>query len=286
MSCSARLPVYILIISAFFNKYRTLYLLGIYLAGIIFAFLTAQIFNKTVFKNKETPFVMELPTYRLPTFRNIIYHMWDKTQHYLKKISTIILLGVVIIWALEYFPRNPESISQISTESEGNIVSTIYSKPEKDDLIAQNNVKMESERLANSYLGRVGKVIEPAMRPLGFDWKMSISLLAGLPAKEIIVSTMGVLYQNENDESTVNLQQKLQDDVYESGKLKGKKVFNHPAALAYLVFILIYFPCIGVIATIKNESGSWKWAVFTIVYTTLLAWMAAFIVYNIGILVF
>ena len=124
------------------------------------------------------------------------------------------------------------------------------------------------------------------MRPLGFDWKMSISLLAGLPAKEIIVSTMGVLYQSENDDSTVNLQQKLQNDFYESGKLKGKKVFNQPAALAFLVFILIYFPCIGVIATIKNESGSWKWAVFTIVYTTLLAWITAFIVYNIGNLIF
>ena len=123
------------------------------------------------------------------------------------------------------------------------------------------------------------------MRPLGVDWKMSISLLAGLPAKEIVVSTMGVLYQTNNDESTVNLQKKLQGETYETGKRKGQKVFTQPAALAFLIFILIYFPCIGVVATIKNESGSWKWAAFTVFYTTALAWIAAFAVFNIAQLI-
>jgi ferrous iron transport protein B len=284
MSCSARLPVYILIISAFFKEYQTLYLIGIYITGIFFAFLTAQILNKTVFKNKETPFVMELPTYRLPTFRNIIYHMWDKTQHYLKKIGTIILLGVIIIWALEYFPRETEKSAQYKTETEQIQSNPHLSDIQKENRIAEITAQMETDRLVNSYLGRLGKAIQPVMQPLGFDWKMSISLLAGLPAKEIVVSTMGVLYQS-GSENTANLQNKLQNEVHQTGKHSGQKVFTGPTALAFLIFILIYFPCIGVIATIKNESGSWKWAAFTVVYTTTLAWIAAFAVYHIANLI-
>ena len=285
MSCSARLPVYILIISAFFKQYQSLYLVGIYIVGIFFAFFTAQILNKTVFKNKETPFVMELPTYRLPTLRNILYHMWDKTQHYLRKIGTIILVGVIIIWALEYFPRSTVKTALFKEKIQQTELNSSLTTTEKEETILTLNQQLESDRLINSYLGKLGKIVEPVMRPLGFDWKMSISLLAGLPAKEIIVSTMGVLYQSGQDESTVNLQQKLQAEIYGTGHLTGQKVFTQPTALAFLVFILIYFPCIGVIATIKNESGSWKWALFTVFYTTTLAWIVAFIVYNIGNLI-
>ena len=284
MSCSARLPVYILIISAFFEKYHTLYLVGIYFTGIIFAFITAQILNKTVFKNKETPFVMELPTYRLPTFKNVVYHMWDKTKQYLKKIGTIILIGVVIIWALEYFPRESEKQENFNLEIAKIENSTILDEEQKQKQIETLLINRESQRITNSHLGRIGKFIEPVMSPLGFDWKMSISLLAGLPAKEIVVSTMGVLYQSSDEENTVNLQNKLKNEVYVYGKKQGEKVFTGPAALAFLVFILIYFPCIGVIATIKNESGSWKWALFTIFYTTGLAWISAFAIYQLGIL--
>lgn len=285
MSCSARLPVYILIISAFFQRYQAWYLIGLYAAGIIFAFITAQILNKTVFKNKETPFVMELPTYRLPTFRNVLYHMWDKTQHYLKKIGSIILLGVIIVWALEYFPRKTEKtelFEQQIVEVTNNSKLSEVEKTSRLNQIAQNQ---ETDRLTNSYIGKIGKFIQPAMSPLGFDWKMSIALVAGLPAKEIVVSTMGVIYQASEDESTVNLQNKIQNERHTQGKLKGKKVFTTPAALAFLFFILIYFPCIGVVATIKNESGSWTWAMFSILYTTSLAWIVAFIIYNIGNLI-
>ncbi len=282
MSCSARLPVYILIISAFFDKYQPLYLIGIYAVGIVFAFVTAQILNKTVFKNKETPLVMELPTYRLPTLRSVIYHMWDKTQHYIRKIGTIILVGVIIIWALEYFPRENEKT--IETQSSINLVmnSGNIESIHKDSLIVELQQRMQSEQFTGSYLGRVGKFIEPVMRPLGFDWKMSIALLAGLPAKEIVISTMGVLYQTGTDESTVNLQQKLKNEKFETGKTKGQPVFTKLSALAFLIFILLYFPCIGVVAAIKNESGSWKWAAFSVFYTTSLAWIAAFLVFNIG----
>ncbi|MDB4582063.1 ferrous iron transport protein B [Draconibacterium sp.] len=282
MSCSARLPVYILIISAFFEKYQPLYLIGLYAAGILFAFITAQILNKTVFKNKETPFVMELPTYRLPTLRNVIYHMWDKTQHYLKKIGTIILVGVIIVWALEYFPRETTNTNDFQAKIESTKLDSNLTPEEKQNEIFRIVQAQESDRLTNSYLGKIGKTIEPVVRPLGFDWKMSIALVAGLPAKEIVISTMGVLYQSSDDETTVNLQQKLKNEVHMAGKRKGEMVFTTPAALAFLIFILIYFPCIGVVATIKNESGSWKWAMFTIFYTTGLAWIAAFLFYNIG----
>lgn len=282
MSCSARLPVYILIISAFFKEYQALYLIGIYGFGVVFAFVTAQIMNRTFFKNKETPFVMELPTYRLPTARNVLYHMWDKTQHYLKKIGTIILLGVVIIWALEYFPRSTENTAKLSeaimnVENSGN-----FDDNRKAEIIADLEHQIESDRLTHSYIGQIGKVIEPVMRPLGFDWKMSISLVAGLPAKEIIIGTMGVLYQTGNEENSVNLQQKLVNETYGSGPRIGQPVFTSASALAFLVFILIYFPCIGVVATIKNESGSWRWAILSVAYTTILAWIAAFMVFNIG----
>jgi len=282
MSCSARLPVYILIISAFFDKYQPLYLIGLYAVGIIFAFITAQILNKTIFKNKETPFVMELPTYRLPTIRNILYHMWDKTQHYIKKIGTIILIGVVIIWALEYFPRETENTKNFQSKIETLQLNSDISTTEKESQVINLYHQQESDRLMNSYIGKIGKTIEPVMRPLGFDWKMTIALVAGLPAKEIIISTMGVLYQASDDESTVNLQNKLQNELHKKGEKIGQKVFTTPSALAFLIFILIYFPCIGVVAAIKNESGSWKWAAFSVLYTTGLAWIAAFIVYNIG----
>ncbi len=280
MSCSARLPVYILLISAFFQKFQALILIGLYFLGVVIAFVTAQILNRTIFKNKETPFVMELPTYRLPTVRNISYQVWDKTKHYLQKIGSVILIGVIIIWALEYFPRNTKDTKLLKNKIEQINLNEELSQNEKDAAVNLLGQQIESERLMNSYLGRIGKVIQPVMAPLGFDWKMSISLLAGLPAKEIIVSTMGVLYQSEDE--SINLQKKLQNETFLFGKNAGNKVFNSASALAFLVFILIYFPCIGVIATIKNESGHWKWALFTVFYTTILAWIAAFIVFQIG----
>ena len=221
---------------------------------------------------------MELPAYRLPTIRNILYHMWDKARHYLRKIATIILAGVIIIWALEYFPRetkNTQSIQQQITLAGQN---SNLSPAEKEIEIQNLNYEMEADRLSNSYLGRFGRTIEPVMKPLGFDWKMSIALLAGLPAKEIIISTMGVIYQTDNTNSTEGLQQKLRSEKFASGEV----VFTTTTALAFLVFILIYFPCIGVVGAIKNESGSWKWAAFAVFYTTSLAWIAAFLVQTIG----
>ena len=267
MSCSARLPVYILFITAFFPENPALVLSGIYFAGIIIAFLTAQLLNRTIFKNKETPFVLELPPYRLPTLKNISIHMWDKASQYLQKIGGVILIGVIIIWALGYFPReiptNKRNLVELSTNQ-------------------STQVNTQSQRVQNSYLGQIGEFIQPVMSPLGFDWKMSISLLAGLPAKEIIVSTMGVLYQVDQDHGNVGLSSKLTKEKYISGDKIGENVITLPVALAFLAFVLIYFPCIGVIAAIKSESGKLKWAVFTVVYTTSIAWIISFVVFRIS----
>jgi ferrous iron transport protein B len=191
--------------------------------------------------------------------------MWDKASQYLQKIGGVILIGVIIIWALAYFPRE--------AQSERN-------KP--NELAMNSEANNQSLGLQNSYLGQLGQFIQPVMSPLGFDWKMSVSLLAGLPAKEIIVSTMGVLYQVEADHKNVGLSAKLTQEEYISGDKKGEKVITIPVALAFLAFVLIYFPCIGVIATIKSESGKLKWALFTIAYTTGVAWIISFLVFQVS----
>lgn len=273
MSCSARLPVYVLFITAFFPNHPAAVLSAIYFSGILIAFLTAQLLNKTIFRNKETPFVLELPPYRIPTMKNILIHMWDKARQYLNKIGGVILIGVIIIWALGYFPRqnSPEKQQVAFNHSISN--NGQNSNPTIND---------QSERLQNSYLGQIGRFIQPVMSPMGFDWKMSISLVAGLPAKEIIVSTMGVLYQVDPENKNIGLSNKLTQERYISGENAGKIVISMPVALAFLAFVLIYFPCIGVIATIKSESGKLKWAVFTVIYTTSVAWIISFLVFNIS----
>ncbi|MGQ7871437.1 ferrous iron transport protein B [Sunxiuqinia sp. sy24] len=279
MSCSARLPVYVLFISAFFPSNPGLVLVGIYFTGIFIAFLVAQLFNKVIFKSKETPFVLELPPYRIPTFRNVLIHMWDKTWQYLKKIGGVILIGVIIIWALGYFPRQ-----NAETEKQSNQMVQFQEEAASSghlEQIHQLQLEQEAARLQNSYLGRIGQFIEPAMRPLGFDWKMSVALLAGLPAKEVVVSTMGVLYQVDDD-GGASLTKKLRQERYLSGPKQGELIISVPVALGFLIFVLIYFPCIGVIATIKNESGKLYWALFTMFYTTVLAWILAFLTLHVA----
>jgi ferrous iron transport protein B len=210
--------------------------------------------------------------------KNIVIHMWDKAQQYLRKIGRVILIGVILIWALGYFPRenNKEAISLADLEN--TIINHEFTSDSAHLILAHK----QSLRLQNSYLGRIGKLIEPAMEPLGFDWKMSISLVAGLPAKEIIVSTMGVLYQVDGNGQEQGLSNKLKQERFISGDKKGRHVFSIPVALSFLAFVLIYFPCIGVIATIKNESGKLKWALFTVFYTTAVAWIISFTVFRIA----
>ena len=240
MSCSARLPIYLVMIGAFFPNCASFMLLCIYTAGILLAVIMARIFSKFLVKGEDSPFVMELPPYRMPTSKSIMRHTWEKGAQYLKKMGGIIMLASIIIWFLGYYPQHDayESVA---------------------------------EQQKNSYIGQIGKAIEPVIKPLGFDWKLGIGLISGVGAKELVVSTLGVLYTNEGDVENVNLSNRIP--------------ITPLVALAYMLFVLIYFPCIATFAAIKQESGSWKWAIFTAGYTTGLAWLIAFTVFQIGSLI-
>ncbi|PLX01367.1 MAG: ferrous iron transport protein B [Marinilabiliales bacterium] len=283
MSCSARYPVYILIITAFFDNFRGTILFGIYMFGIFLAAFIAWVMKKTLFKVETIPFVMELPPYRVPALTSILKQTWFKGQQYIKKMGTIILVGSLIVWALGYFPLNNDieqeynsKISKLKEEQNN------YSTSELNNKIKTLQLEKESLKQEKSFIGYIGKFMEPVIFPLGFDWKMGVSLLAGSSAKEIIISTMGVLYQTDIENNEKSLVEKLQTQRYTRGKRKGQLVFSQVVAMSYLVFILIYFPCLAVIAAIKNESGKWKWSLFLAFYTTALAWIASFAVYQIG----
>ena len=240
MSCSARLPIYLVMIGAFFPNCASFMLLCIYTAGILLAVIMARIFSKFLVKGEDSPFVMELPPYRMPTSKSIMRHTWEKGAQYLKKMGGIIMIASIIIWFLGYYPQHD----------------------------AYESVAEQQE---NSYIGQIGKAIEPVIKPLGFDWKLGIGLISGVGAKELVVSTLGVLYTNEGDVENVNLSDRIP--------------ITPLVALAYMLFVLIYFPCIATFAAIKQESGSWKWAIFAAGYTTGLAWLIAFTVFQIGSLI-
>ena len=247
MSCSARLPVYVLLTGVFFPQNSSMVLLCIYTFGILLSVLMARLFKRFLFNQEEVPFVMELPPYRMPTGRSILIHMWERSKQYLQKMGGIILIASVIIWFLGYFPRGSETSTTL-------------------------------EQQQNSYIGQIGQAIEPVMAPLGFDWKISISLLSGMAAKEIIISTLSVLYTGNEEEDGQALSARLQQDLYPD----GSPVFTPLVALCLMLFTLIYFPCVATISAIVQESHSWKWGLFTVVYTCLVAWITTFLCYQIG----
>ena len=283
MSCSARLPVYVLLISAIFPQNQGLVLFTIYLFGIMLAVVTALIMKRVVFAKKEVPFVMELPPYRIPTMKNTSLHMWHKGQQYLKKMGNVILLASILIWALGYFPRHIEYSKNYDDQITSIQSDNQLSPNDKVDKLSLLEVSKESERQEKSYIGQLGHAIEPVIKPLGFDWKMGVSIITGLAAKEIVVSTMGILYQADPKakETSGTLQHKIIEQTHNNGKHIGQKVFTPLVSFGFMLFILIYFPCVAVIAAIKKES-SWGWAVFTMVYTTAIAWLVAFATYQIG----
>ncbi len=289
MSCSARLPVYLLIIGAFFTENPGTVLFLVYLSGIALATIVAIILNKTMFKKDEEPFVMELPPYRIPTVTSVVKHMWNKAGQYLKKMGGVILVSVIIIWTLSTFPKNSvvekkydtaiaTIENQISVEKSETVIAELNEK--KREL----NLNKRSELQESSYIGQLGHFVEPAIEPLGFDWRMGVSLFTGIAAKEIVVSTMGVIYHVDDSEEDVDesLGNKLKAVEHSKGELKGKKVFSPLVAISFLAFILIYFPCVAVVAAIKKETGSWKWAIFTVFFTTGLAWLVSFAIYQVG----
>lgn len=264
MSCSARLPIYIMVIGTFFAlQYRSLIMVSLYLIGILLAVILSRVLSSFVIKGEDTPFVMELPPYRFPTWKAIGRHTWEKGKQYLKKMGGIILVASIIVWALGYFPHNEELEQQQQQEQ--------------------------------SYIGRIGKTIEPVFTPQGFDWKLDVGLISGVGAKEIVASTMGVLYSNNDsfgDDSDYNdedgkyevLKKQMTADLQKTYGYSDAEAAHKASLTAYcfLLFVLIYFPCIATIAAIKGETGSWKWAGFAAGYTTLLAWVISALVFQIG----
>lgn len=251
MSCSARLPIYIMITGTFFAAhYRSLVMLSLYAVGILLAVVVSRVLSLFVIKGEDTPFVMELPPYRFPTWKAIGRHTWEKGKQYLKKMGGIILVASIIVWALGYFPHD-ESLSM-------------------------------REQQEQSYIGRIGKTIEPVFRAQGFDWKLDVGLVAGIGAKEVVASTMGVLYANNDsfgDDEAYNNEGGKYDTLLAQMTADG---ITPLAAYCFLLFVVIYFPCIATIAAIKGETGSWRWAAFSAVYTTVLAWIVSAVVYQVG----
>jgi ferrous iron transport protein B len=286
MSCSARLPVYLVIIGAVFPQNAGTVLFLVYASGIAISIIVAKIFKKVIFKSKEAPFVMELPPYRKPLMKVSLKHTWNKGSQYLKKMGGVILVASILIWALGYFPMSNEKsisidhkIESLTKSYAGDLNNQIYLNELKLLEVEKKSVLQE-----NSFIGRIGHFIEPVIRPLGFDWKIGVSIVTGIAAKEIVVSTMGVLYGADFDDGSGSnaLKKAISEEKHISGKLKGQTVFTPLVSIAFMIFILVYFPCIAVIAAVKKESGSWKWALFLVVYTTGLAWLLAFGIYQIG----
>ncbi|MBN3033993.1 MAG: ferrous iron transport protein B [Bacteroidales bacterium] len=297
MSCSARLPVYILIIGAFFPAHQVTVLFLIYLIGILFAVIMALIFKRTLFRSEEAPFVMELPPYRIPTLKATLLHMWNKASQYLKKMGGVILIASITIWFLGYFPRNTNETADLDrqiallqseqpTEKPAAQMKESAATVSHDSLIVVLTAERDRIRFDQSFIGQIGRLIEPVMQPLGFDWKMSVSLLAGVVAKEVVISTLSLLYQADHDDISGSLIPKLQSARHQDGPRTGLPVFTPVVAFGFLMFILLYFPCVAVVAAVRKESGSWKWAFFLVGYTTLLAWITSFVTYQLGSLLF
>lgn len=245
MSCSARLPIYVLLVTTFFYRHAALAFMGLYFGGIVVAVVTARLLRRFLFKKDETPFVMELPPYRIPTLKASVRHTWAKGEQYLKKMGGIILLASIVVWALNYFP---------------------LSSHDNDD--------------NDSYLEMMGKAVNPAMEPLGFTWRGTVAAIAGIPAKEIVVSTLGVLYAGDEDVEAASLSSRLTEPRPET----GKPDFTPASALSMMVFLLLYCPCMATVTAIARETGSWRWAAFSVVYNTAVAWLVAFATYRVALL--
>ena len=285
MSCAARLPVYVLLAGTFFGAKAGNVIFSIYALGIVLAISVGRLFRSTLLRGKVAPFVMELPPYRVPMFKGLLIHMWDRSKIFLKKIGGVILIGSVIVWFLSAFPRQVQSsrdyeaeIAQIrarygaSTDAaQGNVREKLVSK--RDEAISALETLQAREKVERSYIGRMGKILAPLFAPIGMDWRGSVAVCTGFVAKEIVVSTMGVLYAVGGDE----------DEKSEALKLALKRSNMTPlSAYAMMAFVLIYVPCLATVAVIRRETNSWKWTLFSITYSTTLAWLVAFVIYQGG----
>lgn len=279
MSCGARLPVYLLFVGAFFPHHKALVMMSLYVIGVLLSIVFALIMKRTkYFRQDEQDYVSELPAFHRPVWRSTWQHIWERCEDYLKKISTVILWASIIIWALYYFPRNEEltqpyqaQIEQLQqVEVDGYITS--HDALKASAMVDSLAFEMDVVQKEHSALAAIGRWMEPVMRPLGFDWRMNVCILTGLPAKEAIVSTMGILYHQESDSGL-------------EGSLRANPFFTPVKAYAFLIFVLLYFPCVATIATLRREAGR-GWALFTVVNSLVLAWVMAFLVFQVGSLLF
>lgn len=247
MSCSARLPVYLLLVGAFFPKHAGFVIFGIYVLGIVLALGISSLLRRFVICDKDTPIRLPLPKYKVPSIKNVLLEVWDRAYQYLKKMGGVIMLASILIWFLNYYPINNTTLDH----------------------------EVPSEHVYKSYMEHIGEVITPVFEPLGFNWKITTSLLTGIAGKEMIVSTLGVLYSTDPSDT----HHSLAESLALSETVPGKRDLTPPIALSLLIFVLVYFPCIPTVMAIKNSSGKWTWSLFSIVYTTLLAWVLAYIAY-------
>ena len=267
MSCTARLPIYVLLVGTFFSRHAALMFMLIYLTGIAVAMLTARMLRKFYFKADETPFVMELPPYRIPTLKASLRHMWGKGEQYLKKMGGVILVASIIVWALNYFPLHNEQSSAIIPQGIGVVAN------EDTDDSAINPA-------TDSYLEMMGKAVNPVMEPLGFHWRATVATLAGIPAKEIVVSTLGVLYTGNEEIDDASLAAR----ITAPNPITHKPDFTAASALSFIIFILLYCPCIATVTAIVRETGSWRYGAFSVLYNTAVAWVVAWIAYRMMLL--
>ena len=286
MSCSARLPVYIILAGAFFGAKAGTVIFGIYLLGIILSIITGRLFRSTLLRGADAPFVMELPPYRIPMIKSLLIHMWDRSKMFLKKMGGYILAGSVVVWTLTAFPHNISysknydlEIEQVKTYFQTEIEAARESDKallaqKQDVAVSELITEKKAEKAEKSFMGRIGKVVAPIFSPIGIDWRGSVALLTGFVAKEIVVSTMGILYAADEREDS----EALKNALLSSGMTPS-------AALAMMVFVLLYMPCLATLATIRRETASLKWMIFSISYSTLLAWGMAFLVYRGGTMI-
>ncbi len=274
ISCSARLPIYVLFASALFPRHSgNIIFLFQFVFGTVSFFIMAHIFKKTLFRGEENPFVMELPPYRLPTFKSILIHMWQRTEHFLKKMGGIVLIVSIIIWALGKFPINKELKNELQQKS--NLIQTSSLSDNEKSLKIDSLVSFyNSEQIHHSYIGQIGNMIVPFFKPLGFEWQESVSLLTGFITKEVVVSSMGVLY------ATGNI-----SDRNERLNAAIRKHFTPLKGVAFMMFVLLYTPCIVALITVIRELNSIRWSIFSVAYQIVLAWGAAFVIYQGGKLI-
>jgi ferrous iron transport protein B len=281
MSCSTKYPIYMLFVTALFSAYQGAILFSVYFIGMLMAVFTAFVLRKSFGSKDDVPFVMELPPYRMPTVRNALNHMWGRSQQYLRKMGTTILVGSIFIWALGYFPHKTEfakDYQALATQVEVSDMPVA----QKTSALLELEAQKKYEQIEQSYIAQIGQFVEPAFAPLDYDWKIGVSLFTGIAAKELILSSMGDLYQSPDD-SEVTLQNKLVEQTYESGDKIGERIFTPAVGYSIMLFILIYIPCIAAIAAIMKEAG-WRWALFMTLYSCAMAWIAAFVVKLIGAL--